>query len=506
MNTNVDVLVLGAGIAGLSYALKLSESDPDLNIAILAKSSPPNCNTYMAQGGISSVADFTYDSFESHIGDTIKAGAGFCDENIVRMTVTSAPSVIDDLIRWGVNFDFDSHSKPDLHREGGHSANRIWHVKDHTGREIEMKLFERVRTLSNVKIHQNVMAVDLLMDHSGNACEGIRALDVSKHLIVDYYAKITMLAGGGSCAVFKHSTNPESATGDAVAIANRAGVDLRNMDYVQFHPTALLHTGIEGSLPLLTEALRGEGAFIVNHDNERFLFKDDPRGEMATRDIVSKLMLMEMHESGKENMFLDCRHIHDVKRKFPSLSLQLKSLGYDFERDLLPIVPAAHYQCGGITVDGNGCTNVNRLYASGECSNTGLHGKNRLASNSLLEALVFSKNAARHSKEVLATIAVKFDVSERKLQIKSSNQCLDELNSIRVELKRLMSQYCGILKTSEGLLKLNTEIINLESKLSDLYKMTGVSKSSIEMNNMIQVSKLIMQHALIHDENQVILQ
>ena len=404
-----DFLVIGSGIAGLSFALKAAQHG---KVLIVTKSNEDESNTKYAQGGVAVVVDES-DSFEKHIEDTLIAGDGLCDEKIVEIVVKEGPQRIQEIVDYGINFDKTNTGVYDLAKEGGHSEHRVLHFKDITGYEIERILLKQIHENPNIEILTHYFCLELITQHHLGKhvdkssedinCYGIYAFNTELNDVEKILANVTLMASGGAGHVYANTTNPVIATGDGMAMVYRAKGKVRNMEFIQFHPTALYHPGEYPSF-LISEAVRGFGAYVVNEDEKRFLFKYDSRGELATRDIVSHAIYREMNETQKKHVYLDCRHL-DIEafyKKFPAITAHCNELGLFPEKDLIPIVPAAHYQCGGIKVDQNGATTIPNLYAIGECARTGLHGKNRLASNSLLEALVFAHQA---SEDINKTIA-----------------------------------------------------------------------------------------------------
>lgn len=388
-----DVTILGAGIAGLSLALYLAEQDPELKIRLLCKDALPECNTSLAQGGIAVVTDGQKDSFISHIKDTLQAGGGKSNHEVVETVVQEAPERLQDLLRWGVTFD-QAGEHFDLHREGGHAVHRILHHKDYTGRELHTQLVREVYRHPNVELMTNIFVSDLLM--KGGRCGGVYYHSERQGVYGVIGSDIVVLATGGMGQIFPFTTNSRCATGDGVGMAYRAGAKIKDLHFYQFHPTALYRPGAQGKL--ISEAIRGFGAYIVNDSGHRFLLEHDPRGELATRDIVSGAIYKEMQQSRADCVYLSVRHLNAEKfaAHFPAIRQTCLEAGIDPAKDVIPIVPAAHYQCGGIEVDLHSRTTLEGLYAVGECACTGLHGTNRLASNSLLEALVFAHRCAHH--------------------------------------------------------------------------------------------------------------
>ena len=393
-----DVLVIGSGVSGLFFALKAAQQNPHLSIVVMAKSSSNNTNTRYAQGGIAVVRDQESDSFEKHIEDTYNAGGKIGDRKVIEMVVKQAPERLEELLNFNISLDENKEGELDLGLEGGHSAHRIVHYKDITGLEIQTKLLAQIALNPSIPLCENISVVDLIPDvHNPKICRGAYYYSHESGELKTFIAKCVILCTGGCGQVFTYSTNPEIATGDGVAMAYRMGAEIRDMRYIQFHPTALYEADKNPSF-LISEAVRGFGAYVVNARGERFLFDHDPAGELATRDLVSNAIGAELKKSGEKTVFLDARHLDQdaFYAHFPTISDYCKSIGLHMAKDLIPIVPVAHYQCGGIQVDMHAKTSIENLYAIGECSHSGLHGKNRLASNSLLEALVYAHQCASY--------------------------------------------------------------------------------------------------------------
>ena len=493
---NTDVLVIGSGIAGLSFAVKIAEARPELQIVVLTKSNNDVCNTTHAQGGIAVVLDRGKDSFEQHVSDTIKAGKGLNDKEVVEMVVSQAPDRLVELIEWGTSFDSNLKGEFALGLEGGHSQRRIVHHRDLTGRELEHKLLKKAAGFDNIRFYDHYFVTDLLLDR-GNTCIGVSALDKHRDHRINITSRITFLASGGSGMVFQNTTNPSVATGDGIAMASRAGAKVSNMNFVQFHPTALYE---EDKYPLflISEAVRGFGAYVVNEKGNRFLFNSDMRGELATRDIVSEAIVKELKLSGEKCAYLDCRHLdfEEFQNEFPTIVSYCRSIGIDVETDLIPIVPAAHYQCGGIDVDLDAKTTVGNLYASGECAHTGLHGANRLASNSLLEALVNSHQAAR---AVLAEIdAVTAPVPQEQKEVFRAEQEADDeiLMSLRSRLNEIMT-YDLIHASEKRQKKEALEQLSDLKEMLDFYPPFNTGTAEFyELRNMVETAILILDHAV----------
>lgn len=495
-----DVLVIGAGIAGLSFAIKVANARPDVSVLVLTKSDSENCNTARAQGGIAVVLDKVKDSFEQHIEDTIKSGKGLNNRKVVEMVVSKAPERLQELIQWGTSFDSNELGELELGLEGGHSQKRIVHHKDFTGMEMESKLLSRAESLSNITFIDYYFVTDLVVEQfeAGRCCKGIKVLDRGNRKEISIGSKLTFLATGGSGRIFKNTTNPSVATGDGIAMAYRAGATISKMNFFQFHPTAL-YTKDAHALFLISEAVRGFGAHLVDSEGKRFMFKYDLQGELATRDVVSAAIVEEMRSSGEDSVFLDCRHleVEAFAAKFPTIVEHCSSLGLDLKKDLIPVVPAAHYQCGGIAVDKFSRTSIENLYASGECAYTGLHGSNRLASNSLLEALVFSHQAAVKVIGDLDSVPVP-DVSklvDRPYTGYGAAQWV--LEKLRKDLNETMTYN---LLHSYGITGKEVALDNLKILQAKL-KMYPDAKNPDhwELKNMIQTAQIILQQAVEYE-------
>ena len=399
-----DFLIIGSGIAGLSFALKAASHFKDASITIITKNEKNESNTKYAQGGISAVWNKTVDSFEQHIEDTLVAGDGLCDEEVVKMVVEAAPDRLQELIDWGASFDKNKIGNYSLGREGGHSQDRILYHKDITGAEIERALIEQVEKTENIDFLTYHYAIDLITEHQVKkkrtkrkekiTCFGAYVLDEHKSIVKTFVAKVTMLATGGNGQVYSTTTNPVVATGDGIAMAYRAKAEISEVEFIQFHPTALYNPG-EYPAVLISEAVRGEGALLRNYYGKRFMHNYDEREELASRDIVARAIDNELKKSGTPHVYLDCTHINyeAFKKHFPNITEKCLSLGVDVRKDYIPVSPAQHYICGGVNINKKAKTSIKNLYASGEVTRSGLHGANRLASNSLLEGIVFSHKA-----------------------------------------------------------------------------------------------------------------
>ncbi len=495
-----DILIIGSGIAGLSFALKIAKERPDLSICILTKKSKTESNTRYAQGGIAVVLDKITDSYQQHIDDTLKSGGGLCNKKIVRMVVKKAAARLKELINWGVEFDKQTSGEFSTGLEGGHSHARILHHKDITGFEIEKKLILQISQYSNITLLDNHFALDIITTESIqnnihiNTCYGAYVLNQQDNSIKIFTSRITLLATGGSGQVYQTTTNPSVATGDGVAIAQRAGAKIKDMQFVQFHPTAFYKINSNPSF-LISEAVRGFGAWLVNKNGVRFVLDYDERGELATRDIVSKAIYFELLKSHEDNVYLDCRHLDmkEFKKHFPSIYNHCKKNGIDLYKDQIPVAPAAHYQCGGISINAKAQTSIVNLYACGECSHTGLHGSNRLASNSLLEAIVFSHEAYLHIFNKIDYVNKVPHLVFKKYPAKKAN--LSKINNLKKELKALMNLYAGIVKTSEGLILAHKQLLKLDLLIKEKYQNVAPNYEIIELKNLMSVAHLIVNQS-----------
>ncbi|WP_369048351.1 L-aspartate oxidase [Tenacibaculum sp. UWU-22] len=507
-----DFLVIGSGIAALSFSLKIAEHFKDSKITIITKEDKFESNTKYAQGGIAIVNNLDTDSFDQHIKDTLIAGDGLCDEAVVEMVIKEGPALLDELIDWGVRFDESEKGRFDLGKEGGHSQNRILHYKDITGYEIIRALLKKAKEFSNLEILENHFAIDLITEHhkgekverqSKINCFGVYAIDEKNKQIKTITSKVTMLAAGGIGQVYRTTTNPEVATGDGVAMAYRAKAELENMEFIQFHPTALYELPPKSPAFLISEAVRGFGAYLKNKDGVRFMSKYDSRLELAPRDIVARAIDAELKLSGESYVFLDCRHLEykSFREHFPNILEKCLSVGIDVRHDLIPVTPAAHYLCGGIKVDKKGRTSINNLYACGECSSTGLHGANRLASNSLLEAIVYSHKSFLHIKNIFNNLKPVTGIPE-----------WDDLNTFKnkrnilitheiVDVKNIMSDYVGIVRSDDCLIRAEKKLKVLYEECMSLYKNYNISKNLCELRNLITVAYLITQFSIKRKEN-----
>ncbi len=496
-----DILIIGSGIAGLSFALKIAKVHPELSICIITKKSKTETNTRYAQGGIAVVLDKITDSYQQHIDDTLKSGGGLCNKKIVEMVVKKAPIRLKELIDWGVEFDKQSTGQFSTGLEGGHSQPRILHHKDITGFEIEKKLIHQISQYPNITVLSNHFALDLITVESitnvkkTKTCYGVYVLNQNDNSIKTYASCITMLATGGSGQVYSTTTNPAIATGDGVAIAQRVGAKIKDMQFIQFHPTAFYQINFTPSF-LISEAVRGFGAYLINKNGSRFLFDYDERGELATRDIVSKAIYLELLKSKETHAFLDCRHLDmkEFKKHFPGIYLHCQKNGINLDKDLIPVAPAAHYQCGGIAVNAKAQTSIANLYACGECSYTGLHGSNRLASNSLLEAIVFSHEASLDVINKIRTIKEIPDFPLKIYQIKTAD--FSKINNLKTELQQIMDRNAGIVKTLKGLLIAKKQLAQLDTKINKKYQNTAPQSELWELLNLLTVAHFIINQSI----------
>ena len=506
-----DILVLGSGVAGLSIAIKTAQALPEKSIIIATKADESESNTKYAQGGIAAVWD-KLDSFEDHIKDTMVAGDQLNDPEIVKMVVEEAPDCMIQLIKWGTDFDHNPLGEIDLGKEGGHSANRILHYKDITGFEIEQTLLEQVSLLKNISVLPYHFAIDLITNHhvSKNereeeiTCYGAYILNQKTNKIDTFLASSIVLATGGIGQVYAATTNPVIATGDGIAMAYRAKARVTDMEFVQFHPTALYQPGVSPSF-LISEAVRGFGAYLRNKSGERFMLKVDPRAELAPRDIVSRAINSELIFSGDTNVYLDCTHLDmtDFKKHFPNILERCNSLGIDVESQWIPVVPAAHYLMGGIDVDSKGYSSITNLFACGECSCTGLHGANRLASNSLLEALVFGNKIANEIIENRSKLI--FDKSLSIPEWDEEGTMVPKENVLishnRKTIQNIMTDLVAIVRSNERLEKALDHLGYLFQDTEKAYEKSKLSPQICELRNLNAIAYLVVKQSLERSEN-----
>lgn len=509
----VDFLVIGSGIAGLSYALKVAQAHPDRQVLILTKSNRDESNTKYAQGGIAVVSDFQVDEFNKHIEDTLDAGDGLCDEDVVDFVIREGRERVDELIAWGAQFDKDKEGNYKLGKEGGHSENRVLHYKDITGWEIERALLEQVENTPNITIEAHHFVIDIITQHHlgrnvtrvtpNIRCYGVYVLNLESKQIEKIISKITLLATGGFGQAYRQTTNPTIATGDGIAMVYRAKGRIGNMEFVQFHPTSLYDPGVSPSF-LITEAVRGDGGILRTKDGKEFMHDYDERGSLAPRDIVARAIDNEMKKSGDDHVYLDCRHMDNEKFKahFPNIVENCLKKGIDIlNGDMIPVVPAAHYACGGIDIDEHGKTSITNLYACGECTFSGLHGANRLASNSLLEALVFSDRIYKDSIEAINHIQIEDEFPDWIADGTTDPKEMVLITQSMKELKDIMSSYVGIVRNNKRLKRANDRLLLLYTETEELYMNTTISPQLCELRNLITIAYLITRSAIMRSES-----
>ena len=498
-----DYLVIGSGIAGMSYALKVAATG---KVALICKTNLEEANTYFAQGGVASVTNLEVDNFDKHIEDTMIAGDWLSDRAAVEKVVKGAPEQIKQLIEWGVNFDRNEKGEFDLHREGGHSEFRILHHADNTGAEIQDSLIRALKSHPNIDVFENHFAVEIITQHHLGkivtrrtpdiTCYGAYILDLATNKVETFLSKVTVMATGGIGQVYTTTTNPPVATGDGIAMVYRAKGTVKDMEFIQFHPTALYHPGDRPSF-LITEAMRGYGAVLRTLDGKEFMQKYDKRLSLAPRDIVARAIDNEMKLRGDDHVYLDVTHKdpEETKRHFPNIYAKCLSLGIDITKDYIPVAPAAHYLCGGIKVDLNACSSIQRLYAVGECSCTGLHGGNRLASNSLIEAVVYADAAAKHSMANICHYSLRDDVPEWDDKGTQHNEEMVLITQSLKEVNQIMSTYVGIVRSNLRLDRAWNRLDILYEETERLFKQSKASKEICELRNLINVGYLIMRQA-----------
>lgn len=508
MQKKVDFLVIGTGIAGLSYAIKVADHG---KVCIVTKTKAEETATRYAQGGIAAVM-YTPDTYEKHITDTLVAGDELNDEKIVRITITESTERIKELIAWGAEFDRTSSGRYDLGKEGGHSENRVLHHKDNTGFEIQRALLQQVKSHPNIEILENTFTLDIITRHHFGEevyrrhrdieCYGAYVLDIPSNQIQTILAKTTMLSSGGAGNVYATTTNPELATGDGIAMVYRAKGIIEKMEFIQFHPTALYNPKEKPSF-LITEALRGFGAVLKNLNGEEFMQKYDSRLSLAPRDIVARAIDNELKLSGNDCVYLDCRHLNknSLITGFPTIYAKCLSAGIDITRDMIPVVPAAHYTCGGIKVDEYSRSSISMLYASGECASTGLHGANRLASNSLLESVVFSHRASIDAISRINSITFRDDIPNWDTEGMELNEEMILITQSLKDLQAIMSSYVGIVRSNLRLKRALDRLEILHRETEELYDESILTVKLCELRNMINVAYLIIRMAMQRKES-----
>jgi L-aspartate oxidase len=519
-----DFLVIGSGIAGLTYALKVANHFPDKNVLVITKATADETNTKYAQGGIAVVNDREKDSFEKHIEDTLIAGDGLCNEKVVEIVVKEGPERVQEIIDWGANFDKEEDGDYKRGKEGGHSEFRILHHKDVTGKEMERALIEVVNRQKNIEFIKHCFVVDIITQHHLGylvnkatpdvECFGVYVLNLEENKIQKILANVTLLATGGNGQVYRTTTNPSIATGDGVAMVYRAKGRVENMEFIQFHPTALYEPGVKGQAFLITEAVRGDGGILRNKNGEAFMERYDERKDLAPRDIVARAIDSEMKRTGTEHVWLDCRHFGKEKfiEHFPNIYEKCLSIGIDITKHMIPVSPAAHYSCGGIKTDEWGRSSIKNLYAAGECASTGLHGANRLASNSLLEAMVFAHRCFVTSLSAEGGLS---DVSREKKSSNFNGLDIPDWNATGTtepkemilitqslkEVQQVMSDYVGIVRNDIRLQRALRRLDLLWEETEQLYESSTLSPQLLELRNMITVSYLIVKSATFRKES-----
>ena len=516
MNITSEFLVIGSGVAGLTFALKVADHG---TVTIVTKKEVSESNTAYAQGGVAAVQS-DIDSFDLHIQDTLSAGDGLCNREVVEMVVTQGPERIKELIDLGVKFslcDDDAHKAPgteyDLGREGGHSEKRVLHADDMTGREIERALVEQVKRHPNITLLEEHIAIDLITISTrvksgmitttrDTTCCGAYVLDKTADKVKTISAKVTVLACGGSGKVYLYTSNPDVATGDGIAMAWRAGASVANMEFMQFHPTCLYHP--EAKNFLISEAVRGEGAVLKNEKGEPFMEKYDPLKDLACRDKVSRAIDSELKTSGADSVFLDISHKDPafVKKRFPNLWRQCLKFGFDMTKDAIPVVPAAHYMCGGVATDLSGRSDIKSLFAIGETACTGLHGANRLASNSLLEALVYAHSAAEQAiKDAKAWKETGVQLPRWDDVGATDSDEVSLLTTNWDEIRRFMQNYVGVVRSDKRLSRALNRIENIQNEIREYYWNFRVTADLIELRNIAVVAELIIRSAMKRRES-----
>jgi L-aspartate oxidase len=508
MKEKYDFLVIGSGLAGLTYALKVADFG---RVALVSKTKLEESNTYYAQGGIAAVTH-SPDTYQKHVTDTLVAGDGLCNKEVVEMVISEAPERINELIKWGTEFDKTPDGEYDLAKEGGHSEKRILHHKDNTGYEIQRALIKQIRKKKSIKVLDHHFAIDLITQHhlgfhvvrdrTDIECYGIYVLDRRTKNIKTLRSKTVFLATGGIGNIYSTTTNPPIATGDGAAMVYRAKGMIENMEFVQFHPTSLYNPGERPSF-LITEAIRGFGAILVTQDKKEFMHKYDKRGCLAPRDIVARAIDNEMKLRGDDFVYLKCSHLdhNELIKHFPNINKKCLELGIDITKDLIPVVPAAHYVCGGVKINSNGQTSIKYLYASGEVTSTGLHGANRLASNSLLEAVVYSHRAAEHTKSIIKDIDFRNGIPDWNDEGTSMPEEMILITQELKELQQIMTNYVGIVRSNLRLKRALDRLEIIYKETESLYEQSTVSQNLCELRNSINVAYNIIKMAKARRES-----
>ncbi|GMV78254.1 MAG: L-aspartate oxidase [Chitinophagaceae bacterium] len=512
-----DFLVIGSGIAGLTYALKVANHFPDKKVTVITKTNADETNTKYAQGGVAGVVDEEKDSFDKHIEDTLIAGDGLCNKDVVEIVVKEGPERIKEIISYGAQFDKDEKGEYALGKEGGHSEFRILHHKDVTGKEIERALLQQVTQTKNIEIINHCFVIDIITQHHlgylvtkstlNITCYGVYVLNLNTNLIEKIVSNVTLLATGGCGQAYRTTTNPKIATGDGIAMVYRAKGRIENMEFIQFHPTALYEPGVSPSF-LITEAVRGDGGILRNKKGEAFMEKYDARKDLAPRDIVARAIDNEMKTAGTEYVYLDCTPIKKEKfiHHFPNIYEKCLSIGINIEKDFIPVAPAAHYSCGGVKTNEFAHSSIQNLYACGECASTGLHGANRLASNSLLEAMVFAHRAYTDVVKKLNNNEIVFEEKYNKIPDWITLGTTEPKEMILItqslkELQQIMSDYVGIVRTDVRLARAMKRLDLLFEETEQLYRSTKVSPQLCELRNLITTGYLIVKGAEFRKES-----
>ena len=512
-----DFLVIGSGIAGLTYALKVANHFPDKKVTVITKTNADETNTKYAQGGVAGVVDEEKDSFDKHIEDTLIAGDGLCNKDVVEIVVKEGPERIKEIISYGAQFDKDEKGEYALGKEGGHSEFRILHHKDVTGKEIERALLQQVTQTKNIEIINHCFVIDIITQHHlgylvtkstlNITCYGVYVLNLNTNLIEKIVSNVTLLATGGCGQAYRTTTNPKIATGDGTAMVYRAKGRIENMEFIQFHPTALYEPGVSPSF-LITEAVRGDGGILRNKKGEAFMEKYDARKDLAPRDIVARAIDNEMKTAGTEYVYLDCTPIKKEKfiHHFPNIYEKCLSIGINIEKDFIPVAPAAHYSCGGVKTNEFAHSSIQNLYACGECASTGLHGANRLASNSLLEAMVFAHRSYTDVVKKLNNNEIVFEEKYNKIPDWITLGTTEPKEMILItqslkELQQIMSDYVGIVRTDVRLARAMKRLDLLFEETEQLYRSTKVSPQLCELRNLITTGYLIVKGAEFRKES-----
>jgi L-aspartate oxidase len=508
-----DFLVIGSGIAGLTYSLKVANQFPDKKVLVMTKATADETNTKYAQGGIAVVNDMENDSFQKHIEDTLIAGDGLCNEKVVEIVVKEGPDRVQEIIDWGAKFDKEKDGDYKRGKEGGHSEFRILHHKDVTGKEMERALIDAVAKQKNIEFIKHCFVVDIITQHHLGylvnkatpdvECYGVYVLNLESNKIEKILAKITLLATGGNGQVYRTTTNPSIATGDGVAMVYRAKGRVENMEFIQFHPTALYEPSVRGHAFLITEAVRGDGGILRNMNGEAFMEKYDERKDLAPRDIVARAIDSELKRTGTEHVWLDCRHFSKEKfiEHFPNIYEKCLSINIDITKNMIPVAPAAHYSCGGIKTDEWGRSSIKNLYACGECASTGLHGANRLASNSLLEAMVFAHRCFLDVADKAASVSFNENLPDWNAKGTTEPREMILITQSLKELQQVMSDYVGIVRNDIRLQRALRRLDLLWEETEQLYESSTLSPQLLELRNMITVGYLIVKGASFRKES-----